>query len=442
MQKTIGIRREDKNKWERRVPLVPAHVRQLVEEGVRVIVQPSAIRVFTDDEYRQAGAEIQESLSPCSVVFAVKEIPIELLEEGKTYVFFSHVIKGQLHNMPMLQRIIDGGSSLIDYEKVTDEKNRRLIFFGTFAGYAGMIDTLHALGQRLKVEGIETPFKKIRMAHTYPTLTAAEDHIWSIGEEIARDGLPDALTPMIFGFTGYGHVSTGAQDVFDHLPFGVMTPQELLACDMSSLSRRKIYKVVFREEDMVTPATPGVSFDVAEYYRTNPGQYVGAFDRYLPRLSVLVNGIYWDKRYPRWITRDDARRLYGGGKQPLLRVIGDISCDLDGGIEFTSMATEPDQPTFVYLPEEDRAVDGFAGHGPVVMSIDNLPCELPREASEFFSRVLLPYVESIRLANLSASLEVDGLPEEIRKAVIVYHGELTPGFRYLTEFLPGKENSR
>jgi alpha-aminoadipic semialdehyde synthase len=441
MEKTIGIRREDKNEWERRVPLVPAHVRQLVEEGVRVIVQPSSIRVFTDDEYRQAGAEIQESLSPCSVVFAVKEIPIQLLEPKKTYVFFSHVIKGQKHNMPMLRKIIDDGSSLIDYEKVKDEKGQRLIFFGTFAGYAGMIDTLHALGQRLKIEGFDTPFAKIRMAHTYPTLTAAEDHIWSVGEEIAREGLPAELTPMIVGFTGYGHASTGAQDILDHLPFGVMTPQDLLTCDMGALSNRKIYKVVFREGDMVEPASPGVEFKLKEYYE-HPEKFVGVFGRYLPRLSVLVNCIYWDKRYPRVMTRADARGLYAQGKGPLLRVIGDISCDLDGGIEFTSRVTEPDHPTFVYLPGNDQTVDGFGGHGPVVMAIDNLPCELPREASEFFSRVLLPYVESIRLANLSASLEVDGLPEEIRKAVIVYHGELTPGFRYLADFLPGKENSR
>ncbi len=441
MEKTIGIRREDKNKWERRVPLVPAHVRQLVEEGVRVIVQPSPIRVFTDDEYRQAGAEIQESLSPCSVVFAVKEIPIELLEDEKTYVFFSHVIKGQLHNMPMLKRIIDRGSSLIDYERVADEKGKRLIFFGTFAGYAGMIDTLHVLGQRLKLEGFATPFAKIRMAHTYPTLTAAEDHIWSVGEEIARDGLPPELTPMIIGLTGYGHVSTGAQDILDHLPFGMLSPQELLNRDLGSMSNRKVYKVVFKEENMVEPVSPGGVFDLQDYYK-NPGNYAGIFNRYLPRLSVLVNCAYWDKRYPRVMTSADARGLYAQGKKPSLRVIGDISCDLDGGIEFTSKATEPDHPTFVYLPEEDRAADGFAGHGPVVMAIDNLPCELPREASEFFSRVLLPYVESIRLANLSASLEVDGLPEEIRKAVIVYHGELTPGFKYLADFLPGKENSR
>jgi saccharopine dehydrogenase (NAD+, L-lysine forming) len=441
MEKTIGIRREDKNKWERRVPLVPAHVRQLVEEGVRVVVQPSPVRVFTDDDYRQAGAEIQESLSPCSVVFAVKEIPIELLEPKKTYVFFSHVIKGQEHNMPMLQRILDLGCSLIDYEKVTDEKGKRLIFFGTHAGYAGMIDTLHALGQRLAAEGFKTPFAKIRMAHTYPTLTAAEDHIWSVGEEIAGNGLPPELTPMIFGITGYGHASTGAQDILDHLPFRIMSPQDLLTCDMDARSNKKIYKVVFREEDMVEPKAPGAAFDLQDYY-ANPGSYTGIFHRYLPRLSVLVNCAYWDKRYPRVMSRTAARALYGTAKKPRLRVIGDISCDLDGGIEFTSKVTEPDHPTFVYLPQEDKIVDGFAGDGPVIMAIDNLPCELPREASEFFSRVLLPYVESIRLANLSASLEVDGLPEEIRKAVIAYHGELTPAYRYLNEFLPGKEMSR
>ena len=147
MKRVIGIRREDKNEWERRVPLIPADVDQLAKEHkIEFVVQPSPIRIFKNEEYHSAGATISEDLATCSAVFAVKEIPEELFQEGKTYIFFSHTIKGQEHNMPMLKKMMEKKCQLIDYEKVADDKGRRLIFFGNFAGYAGMIDTLWALG--------------------------------------------------------------------------------------------------------------------------------------------------------------------------------------------------------------------------------------------------------------------------------------------------------
>ncbi|MBM3286410.1 MAG: hypothetical protein FJY88_03525 [Candidatus Eisenbacteria bacterium] len=441
MESVIGIRREDKNDWERRTPLIPSDVRTLVNEGIRVIVQPSRIRVFSDEEYARAGAVVQESLSPCRVVFAVKEIPTGLIEEKKAYVFFSHVVKGQKHNMPMLQRLLDLKCSLIDYEKVTDNDGKRLIFFGTQAGHAGTIDTLHALGRRLETEGLPSPFSAIRMAHAYSTFVEAKEAIGEVGSRIERDGLPAAISPLVIGVVGYGHVGTGVLDVLDCLPLETIAPRDLTALDLSGLSNRKIYRVLFKEEDMVEPVEPGGVFELYDYY-ARPERYRGIFARYLPRLSVLVNAAYWDKRYPRVITREDARRLYGGKEPPMLRVIGDISCDIDGGVEFTVKETTPDHPTFVYLPAENKIADGVEGRGPVVMSIDNLPCELPREASEFFSKVLLPFVESITHADLSKPFEADGLPDEIQRAVIAYHGELAPAFGYLKGHLSGKETSR
>jgi saccharopine dehydrogenase (NAD+, L-lysine-forming) len=146
----IGIRREDKNIWERRAPLNPDHVRKLVAQGIEVLVQPSPIRTFPDQAYRQAGATISEDLSSCPMVFAIKEIPPHQFVAGHAYMYFAHVIKGQAHNMPMLQRLLDLRCTLIDYEKVTDEAGKRLIFFGRHAGLAGMIDSLWALGRRLK----------------------------------------------------------------------------------------------------------------------------------------------------------------------------------------------------------------------------------------------------------------------------------------------------
>jgi len=147
----LGLRREDKNKWEQRTPIIPDHVKKLYDNyGIQSVVQPSSIRSFEDDEYESANASLSEDISNCQVIFAVKEIPKELFEQNKTYVFFSHVIKGQQYNMPMLKELMKKQCTLIDYEKIVDKDNRRLIFFGKYAGIAGMVDTLYTLGQRLK----------------------------------------------------------------------------------------------------------------------------------------------------------------------------------------------------------------------------------------------------------------------------------------------------
>ena len=151
--KPIGIRREDKIHWERRTPIPPDRAAELVKAGIPVMAQPSDRRVFSDDEYRRAGVTVSEDLSSCSVIFGVKEVPPDLFIEGVGYVFFSHVIKGQSYNMPMLQRMIDRRCHLIDYEKIIDDKGRRLVLFGRHAGLAGMIETLRSIGLRLKEIG-------------------------------------------------------------------------------------------------------------------------------------------------------------------------------------------------------------------------------------------------------------------------------------------------
>lgn len=146
---TIGIRREDKNEWERRVPLTPAQVARLVQQQLPIMVQPSSIRAFADDSYAAAGTIVQEDLAAADIILAIKEIPLELLQPYKTYLFFSHTIKGQAHNMPLLRRLLELNCQLIDYERIVDQQNRRLIFFGEHAGLAGMVETLRTLGQRL-----------------------------------------------------------------------------------------------------------------------------------------------------------------------------------------------------------------------------------------------------------------------------------------------------
>ncbi len=435
MPHTIGIRREDMYSWERRTPLVPQDAKELQEShGLKIIAQSSSKRIFSDDDYRRAGIEVRDDLTEPPVIFGIKEVPIETFEPGKTYVFFSHTIKGQPYNMPMLRRILELRCTLIDYERITDENGRRLIFFGNYAGLAGMIEALWALGRRLTAEGIETPLSGVKRALEYPDLEAAKAGIRSVGKEIARDGLPREISPLVIGFAGYGNVSRGAQEILSLLPVEEISPEELLK--LGGGSDRGVYKVVFREEDMVEPIDPDAGFDLQDYY-AHPERYRGVFERYLPHLDVLMNCIYWEPRYPRLVTKEWVRRNYPGAR---LRVIGDISCDVEGAIEATVKATEPDNPVYVYDPVQDRALDGVEGDGPVIMAVVILPTELPRESSTHFSSVLKGYVPAIAGADYGAEFSELALPPEIKRAVIVHRGKLTADYRYLEEFLR-KENA-
>jgi alpha-aminoadipic semialdehyde synthase len=178
-----------------------------------VIVQPSTLRTFADSMYEQAGAEIAEDLSQCSTILAVKEVPIELLHEDRTYVFFSHTLKAQHYNMPLLDALLEKKIRLIDYESIVDDNGSRLVRFGKFAGFAGMIDTLHAMGDRLLAKQHSTPFLHVGMSYVYSSVAAAKQAVKAAGEEIASFGLPAEFAPMTFVFTSKGNVSQGALEV-------------------------------------------------------------------------------------------------------------------------------------------------------------------------------------------------------------------------------------
>lgn len=436
MPSRIGIRREDKSEWERRVPIVPEHVVELRERhDLEVWVQPSEIRVFSDQEYRKAGARVEEDLSPCPVLFGVKEIPADCFKKGHTYIFFAHVIKGQPYNMPMLQSLLDNGCQLIDYEKVTDDQGRRLIFFGRHAGLAGMIDSLWALGRRLDWEQIPNPFSDLRQTYEYDDLEDAKAAVAALGDRIATEGLPETIAPLICGFAGYGNVFRGANEIAGLLPVEEIEPDQVAEVAGHSSVRRTVYKVVFKEEHTVEPVSPDHSFELQDYY-DRPDRYRSTFAGYLPHLTVLMNCVYWDERYPRLVTKQDMRTLYGTQEQPRLRVIGDISCDIEGAIEATVRSTEPGAPVYVYHPVHDQANLGAAGDGPVILAVDILPSELPREASVYFSGVLMDYVPAIADADYSVAFADLDLPSEIKRAVIVHQGELTPDCGYLEDHLP------
>ena len=265
--------------------------------------------------------------------------------------------------MTMLKKMVEGHCTLIDYERIVDEKGARLLFFGIQAGQAGMIETLWAFGQRLLNEGISNPFSKVQRAYKYGSLVDAKEDIQKIGWTIKREGFSPGLTPLICGFAGYGNVSKGSQEIFDLLPFEEIKPENLETFfKQKNFSSNRIYKVVFTEKDMVQPIHKNQRFDLQDYY-DNPQKYRSIFELYLPYLDILINGIFWTVAYPRLVTKKYLRKAWTEDTAPKLKVIGDISCDVEGSIECTGKATDTDSPVFIYDPLDDSMIDGVDGRG-------------------------------------------------------------------------------
>ena len=429
----IGLRKEEKA-FETRVAITPEHATILNQKyGISFIVEPSDQRAFLPDEYRQSKAEILPLKgSDAKIILGIKEMPNDFFEPAKVYVFFSHTVKGQKYNMPMLKKIMDTGATLIDYEKVVDDKGRRLIYFGNWAGLAGMSDTLRVFGERITHEGFTpNPFEEMRSTLEIKHLGELKDEIRSLGERIKAHGLPDELCPFVVGFAGYGNVSRGAQELFDLLPHETVEPDELHNLPSKN---NVIYKCVFKEEHMVRPIDPTYNFDLQDYYAHGAKKYQGDFEKYVPYLTIIMNCIYWTKKYPRLITKDFLKQHWNNPNRRL-RTIGDISCDIEGSIEFTLKCTKPDNPAFTYIIGQDTAELGIKGEGPVVMAVDNLPCELPRESSSSFSETLLDFIPSLAQADFDVTFDRLNLPRELLDAIIVYQGKLTKNYEYLQEYL-------
>lgn len=433
----IGIRRADKNKWERRTPLIPDDLKYLKDKyRIQTLVQPSEIRAYTNDQYTAAGAEVIEDIHSATAIFAVKEIPLHFYREGKTYIFFSHTIKGQSYNMPLLKKMMELKCNLIDYERIVDESNRRLIFFGKYAGIAGMVETLHALGQKLKLKGYETPLARIKQAYQYDSIEEATKVLKEIGSKIKSEGINEELQPLVVGFAGYGNVSKGAQEIFDLLPVKLIMPNELANLKQFSKEElsKNLFKVVFKEEDLVKPKEG--KFQLQDYY-DNPERYAGMFEKYISNLTVIVNCIYWTNRYPRLVTKEFISSDNYLNWEQRLMVIGDISVDVEGAIEITYKATDPGNAFYTYQPANDKYEDGIQKEGITIMAVDNLPCEFPKESSKEFSSILRNYVYEIVNEDFNKPFEELSISYPIKKALILQNGELTKDYLYLKKYITG-----
>ena len=442
MALSIGIKKETGHADERRVVLTPEHVKKLIKKHkINVIVQPSKLRIFKDAEYKAAGATISKNLKPCKLILGVKEIPSEELIAGKTYLFFSHTIKGQKYNMCMLKQILKKKITLIDYELVKRDNGRRVVFFGDYAGYVGMINALWVFGKRLKWEGVDNPFEELNQTKTYDNLAEIKKVIKQIGGKIKKEGLPNQLVPLVIGFAGFGRVSKASQEIIKLLP-SIHIPADELGefYRKGKFSNGVIYIVEFKKSDMFMKKEGG-NFD-SYLYRKYPERFTSKFEKFIPYLSILVNGIYWEPQFPRLVTRGYMKQFYEFNPNPKLRVIADISCDIEGSIELTTKSTTSENPVYVYEPLTDKVKDGVEGFGPVILAQDKLPIELPREASQSFGDALLHFIPQLARADYSKERLKLNIPKLFKKGIITHHGELAKRYHHLHSYIDPKEREK
>ncbi|KAM9853985.1 alpha-aminoadipic semialdehyde synthase, mitochondrial [Aulostomus maculatus] len=448
----IAIRREDINPWERRAPLAPRHVRELTHAGVKVLVQPSNRRAIHEKYYMKVGAVIQEDISEASLIIGVKRPPEEKVIPRRTYAFFSHTIKAQEANMGLLEDLLKKEVRLIDYEKMVDANGYRIVAFGQWAGVAGMINILHGLGLRFLALGHHTPFMHIGMAHNYRNVSQAIQAVRDCGYEISMGLMPKSIGPVTFCFTGTGNVSKGAQDIINELPVEYVEPHELKdVCETGDMT--KVFATVLSRHHHLMRKSDGI-YDPMEY-ENHPELYTSHFRTSVaPYTTCLINGIYWDPHTPRLLRRLDAQKLMrplktssasneGSPELPhRLLAICDISADTGGSIEFMNECTTIDKPFCMYDADQHIDHDSVEGNGILMCSIDNLPAQLPIEATEYFGDRLFPYIWEMLPSDATRPLDEEDFSPQVRDAVITSNGALTPKFEYIEKLRERREKAQ
>ena len=428
----VGILRETRDE-EQRVPLTPADVNWLIRRGISVEVESSHTRIFKDQMYRKSGARIVDRFSKASFLLGIKTPRTEDLYANKIYMIFSHTLKGQFQNIPFLKTCLRKDITLIDYEKITDSFGRRLVYFGRFAGICGAVDSLFYFGKKLEWKGLRNPFSSLKPANEYSSLKALKQSVIKAADIIHRKGIQKKISPFIIGITGHGHVSEGAQEILE-----LLDPIEIHPKDMLRFVRhqkkmlRHLYKIVFlREEKLRAKNQKGFYF---EEYLQHPERFESNLDKFIPYINVLIHGSYWDKRYPRLITKEMVHRL---ARKSCFRLdfIGDISCDIKGSIELTYKTTTRQNPTYTYDPIRRKYTAGYMSKGITIFALDNLPSELSVDASSEFSSLIREYVYQVAAHGTEKITRHIAIPAEIRRATVVQNGKLTKDFNYLKIYI-------
>jgi alanine dehydrogenase len=394
----IGILREEKQPHDKRVPFTPQQCKLLMSEfdDLNLIVQPSDYRCYSDDEYRSVGVTLSDDLLGCDFLMGIKEVPAELLIPGKSYMFFSHTIKGQEYNRELLRTLIANKNRMIDYECLVDDEERRVIGFGRYAGIVGAYNSIMGYGMKYKLFELEP-------AH----LLNSKKKLF---ENLKQIGLPN-LKIII---TGGGRVANGAEETMGALNVRKVTPYEFI-----NYSFREPVYVQLHSQDYYSNKD-GKPFSKHDFYK-NPQNYISHFGSYTKMCDILIHCAYWDPRASKLFSVKEM-------KDPKFRisVIADITCDINGSIPSTVRATTIEDKFYGYNPQTEEIMKPFLPGNITVMAIDNLPTELPRDASDGFGKHLIERVIPEIVGGDKSGL--------LSRATICEDGELTPAFAYLKDF--------
>lgn len=399
----IGIIREGKIPEDHRVPLTPRQAKEVMDtfSGVTVVVQSSDVRVFEDEEYTKMGVEVVKSVDDCQVIFGVKEVPISDLLVNKTFFFFSHTIKEQAYNRDLLLAIMERNIRLVDYEPLTDGAGNRVIAFGRWAGIVGAYNGLLTYGKRYKLFDL-------RPANECYDL-----------EDLKTEYKKVDLPKMKIALTGGGRVAKGAIEVLLGVGIRKVTPAQFVNDRFSE----PVFTQLNTRDYNIHKA--GGEFNRLEFHN-HPDRYQGDFLKYARVADLLIACAFWDPEAPVLFTKEDA-----SAADFVIRVVADITCDIGGSIPSTKRSATIDDPIYDYNPEEDVEEPALSDEANItVMAVDNLPCELPRDASESFGRELID--------NVLPHLLGDDSEEVIKRATITENGKLTQAFGYLKGYVEGK----
>lgn len=400
-KKVIALIREDKVPVDHRVPLTPSQATQ-TQKKFDVICQSSTLRCFPDEEYRQVNIPVVDSVQSADILMGVKEVPIDHLIADKTYLFFSHTIKKQTYNRELLRAILNKNIRLIDYERLTNQENQRVVAFGRFAGIVGAYNGLYTFGKKFGLYDIRRAKDCFDLA--------------DLRTEYAKIKLP----AIKIAITGTGRVAQGAAEVLDEV--GI---QRVLASNFLS---QNFQEPVYTQLGVTqyNQRKDGKPFQEQDFY-DHPEQFVPSFLPFAQQADLLIAGAYWDANSPVLFYREEMLK-----EDFKIKVIADITCDIEGSIPSTKQPSTIDDPIYDYNPWNDQVVKPYHNQQTVsVMAVDNLPSELPRDASQAFGEALLEHV----LPNLLGD-DSDGM---IAQATITEHGRLTEPYRYLQDFVDGKE---
>jgi saccharopine dehydrogenase (NAD+, L-lysine forming) len=401
----IGLIREGKVPPDKRVPFTPQQVEEIIQRypQVEVICQSSEHRCFNDSEYKALDIQVKENLSECDILMGIKEVPILELIPNKTYLFFSHTIKKQPYNRQLLKAVLKNNIRLIDYEALKDSQGNRLVAFGRFAGIVGAYNGLWTYGKRYHLFNLRRAYECF--------------DINDLKLEVRKIKLP----PVKIILTGAGRVAKGAMETLDTAGIRKVKPAEFLSRTFDEPVYVQLSSADYHHR------INGGHFNRDEFHK-HPENYKSLFSDFTRVADILLAGAYWNPKAPALFTTGDMK-----SPEFTIKVIADITCDIMGSIPSTKKASTIPDPLYDYDPVSDEIKKPLSSESNItVMAIDNLPCELPRSASEEFGRDLIDKILQPLLTD-----DNEGI---IRRGTITEYGSLTPHFGYLEDYVSANEN--